>query len=323
MSGKIATGILGLAFLFELGFMGLVVLEYRSVEKTLPSDAISFEERVHSSERAVPEEYPPLERPLIVETPPPSVSSGDSLRPLVVTSGPLESSVSNEEKPPGTLTISGVIQETNRARFSHGGLVPLQENTTLNETARLKLDDMFQNQYFEHVSSSGLGPSFFAEKAGYQYVALGENLARGIFAHDGALVDAWMESPGHRANILNNQYREIGVAARKGFYEGKETWIIVQMFGSPISACPVIDLNLKALIETANEELFVLRDEIDALLAAMEQTPQGTPEYSALVDAYNARIVPYNTLVAINKERVDTYNLQVKNFNECANGNGS
>ena len=54
-----------------------------------------------------------------------------------------------------------------------------------------------------------------AKKAGYEYISVGENLAMGNFKNDGDLVEAWMNSPGHRANILSFKYKELGVAVIK------------------------------------------------------------------------------------------------------------
>ena len=69
---------------------------------------------------------------------------------------------------------------------------------------------------------------------------------------------AWMNSPGHRANILNPHFQEIGVAVGKGMYEGHETWIAVQSFGMPLSACPASDANLKIKIDANNGMIFNL-----------------------------------------------------------------
>jgi uncharacterized protein YkwD len=52
-----------------------------------------------------------------------------------------------------------------------------------------------------------------AKKVNYEYVVVGENLAEGDFTSDADLVKGWMDSPGHRANILNTKYEEIGIAS--------------------------------------------------------------------------------------------------------------
>ncbi|MDP1629757.1 MAG: CAP domain-containing protein, partial [bacterium] len=85
--------------------------------------------------------------------------------------------------------------------------------------------------YFSHVGPEGAEPWYWIKKAGYDYVYAGENLARG-FIDANSVFNAWMKSAGHRANILNSRYTEIGVAVLSGNMAGRETTLIVQMFGS-------------------------------------------------------------------------------------------
>ena len=96
---------------------------------------------------------------------------------------------------------------------------------------------MFEKEYFEHKSPSGIGASDIAHDVGYEFILVGENIALGNFDGDEALVQAWMDSPGHRANILNKRYTEIGIAAEKGLYQGKMMWLAVQIFARPMSLC--------------------------------------------------------------------------------------
>jgi len=107
------------------------------------------------------------------------------------------------------LTVKGVIDNTNKQRALNGDLPVLKENFKLNFSAEKKLQDMFVKQYFEHNSPEGIGVGDLGLQAGYEYIIIGENLALGNFKDDASLVDAWMASPGHRANILNKKYTEI------------------------------------------------------------------------------------------------------------------
>jgi uncharacterized protein YkwD len=130
------------------------------------------------------------------------------------------------------LTKNGVIAQTNKARRENGEL-PLVENQMLNIIAEKRLKDMFENQYFSHYPPSGETFTELASKYGYAYSRLAENIASGVYRNDEKIVDGWMLSPGHRANILSSNVSEIGVAVRKGFLKGQETWIGVQIFGQP------------------------------------------------------------------------------------------
>jgi uncharacterized protein YkwD len=126
---------------------------------------------------------------------------------------------------------SNIIIVTNKAR-AENVLGPLTESESLNNAAKLKLTDMFANNYWEHTSPSGVQPWDFMKQSGYTYQYAGENLARGY--HDsGAIVDAWMNSKAHKDNLLNTKYTEIGVAVGSGKIEGKPVTLVVQMFGKP------------------------------------------------------------------------------------------
>ncbi len=131
------------------------------------------------------------------------------------------------------LTKNGVISQTNKARQENGSLPLLAENQLLDAIAEERLNDMFKNQYFSHYPPSGETYTELATRFGYTYSRLAENIASGVYRNDEKIIDTWMQSPGHRANILSSDVSEIGVAVRKGFLKGQETWIGVQIFGRP------------------------------------------------------------------------------------------
>ena len=233
----------------------------------------------------------------------------------VVAPGPLRAP--QQSSSATELTVSGIILETNIARNENGGLSPLSENFLLNKAAQMKVDDMFAKQYFEHVSPSGVGPSGLAQAVGYEYVVVGENLALGDFKGDLGVVTAWMNSPGHRANILKPQYREIGVAVGRGMYEGRTTWLAVQSFGVPLSACTAINANLKAEIDARNTTIASMRAALDAKKSQIDSTPTNHPNYNTYVNEFNAMLPEYNSLVETNRAYVATYNASVQAFNAC------
>jgi hypothetical protein len=213
--------------------------------------------------------------------------------------------------------VSGVLTYTNIARAQNGGFAALAENATLDQDAQIKLQDMFTRQYFEHVSPTGDGPAELANKVGYAFVIVGENLALGDFGTDEALLTAWMNSPGHRANILNPNYTEIGIAVGKGMYEGRNTWLAVQSFGMPRSACPSIDEQLKVTISTNNITIADLRAQLDAKKAQIDATSPRDPNYNTYVNDYNALVPEYNGILETNRINVENYNGQVRSFNAC------
>lgn len=214
----------------------------------------------------------------------------------------------------GDLTAQGIIKATNAAR-AEAGLAPLAENGKLASSARMKVDDMFLKQYFEHDSPSGVGINDLGERAGYAFIVIGENLALGNFGGSEAVVAAWMESPGHRANILNDRFTEIGVSALEGTYQGKRVWMAVQHFGRPLALCPRIDAALGAVIEVSRAKL----DQLGALIEeSREELESGFVRDRDEVDAYNAMVREYNDLAETLKEDIAAYNAQVEAFNACA-----
>jgi len=129
---------------------------------------------------------------------------------------------------------SGIIDLVNSTRQS-SGLNTLTVNDKLTAAAQAKANDMIEKDYFAHISPDGRQPWDFISGAGYDYIYAGENLAIG-YNDNQEVMTAWMNSPTHRENILNPNYREIGVASASGEYEGAQTTVVVQMFGSTTSA---------------------------------------------------------------------------------------
>lgn len=218
------------------------------------------------------------------------------------------------------LTQAGVIQQTNIQREKYG-LPPLKESAKLNLSAQIKTQDMLDKQYFGHVSPAGEGVGDLAGKAGYEFIAIGENLALGDFENDEKLVQGWMASQGHRENILSSQYQEIGVAVLKGEFEGRVTWLAVQHFGLPLSSCPQPPESTQAAILTNQQEiqkmsyvLSLFQNEIRAM------QPKRGSIYNQKVKEYNALVFQYNTLIDATKLLIEQYNNQVILFNECAKG---
>lgn len=228
-----------------------------------------------------------------------------------------------QESPTARLTRDGIENLTNIQRSDNGALIPLARNVKLDAAATAKMNDLFSKHYFEHISPSGAGPSDLAKGAGYAYAVIGENLALGNFQDDQELVQAWMDSPGHRANILNTSYSEIGVAVGQGLYEGHRTWIAVQEFAKPQSACPSIDEALKAKIKA--DEAAIKKAEADTDLQKAGIEALGKPHASEERDAYNRKVDTYNASIrqisdfaAQIKDEIDSYNGQVRAYNACA-----
>lgn len=134
-----------------------------------------------------------------------------------------------------SFTPSNIITLINEERTKNK-LSPLTENISLNRAAAAKAQNMVNTGNFEHSyrTDSGLiEPWQFILAEGYNYSFAGENLARD-FEDPDILTKAWMDSPGHKANILSADYQEVGVSVLSGpFIEEKHTNLVVVFFASP------------------------------------------------------------------------------------------
>src|SRR3989344_863967 len=185
-----------------------------------------------------------------------------------------------------------VIALTNEVR-NNNNLPALQANFQLDAAANQKLNDMITNNYFAHVSPSGVTPWFWMKKSNYVYNVAGENLAIGFFTAQDT-VDAWFKSSSHKANLLNSKYQEIGIAIGKGNINGHEGIVVVQMFGRPAiltaQTSPVISSQPStsvAVIQTAPQ--------VAAAETELESFPQSV--------STDEDIKPVNKPLAINNNR--------------------
>jgi uncharacterized YkwD family protein len=115
------------------------------------------------------------------------------------------------------------------AERAKAGLPALKNNTELSNVARLKSQDMIDKKYFSHTSPTYGSPFNMMKKFGIKYSTAGENIASG-YSTAKAVVDGWMNSPGHRANILSKSFTEIGVGLAKS---SNGTYYWTQMFINP------------------------------------------------------------------------------------------
>jgi len=127
-----------------------------------------------------------------------------------------------------------LLDQTNGIRVTEHESA-LEMNTELTNAAQAKANDMAKLDFWSHVTPSGQQPWSFMSAAGYQYEAAGENLAYGFGSSD-QVMTAWMNSPEHKANILDGDYQDVGFAtANVANYlgTGPET-IVVAMYGEPV-----------------------------------------------------------------------------------------
>lgn len=146
-----------------------------------------------------------------------------------------------------------LLNLTNQKR-AEAGLAPLQLDGQLAVAAEAKAQDMFAKDYWAHFAPDGTSPWDFIKGSGYPYVYAGENLARG-FSTSTDVINAWMASPDHRANMLSAHYTDVGFAVEQGRLPGdSSTVLVVEMFGSRYLAAQPKAPPVVASAETGNTQ---------------------------------------------------------------------
>ena len=130
------------------------------------------------------------------------------------------------------ITVEKILFLVNQER-AKANLNPLIVSPELSNAATQKATDMFGNNYWAHVSPTGVTPWQFITSSGYNYLYAGENLAKDFVTSE-EVVQAWMKSSTHKANILKPEYTNIGLAIMNGRLQGNETTLVIQEFGSKV-----------------------------------------------------------------------------------------
>ncbi len=169
-----------------------------------------------------------------------------ALRPLglaiflvVVALMPLAYNLSSAHKPQvlgyaTDISAYNIYSLTNVERQS-AGVPALSLNSRLSTAAENKAKDMFANDYWAHVSPTGVEPWSFITNAGYSYTAAAENLAKDFLTSSG-VITGWMDSSEHRDNMLNPAYKDVGFAVMNGSLLGSQTTLVVAMYAAPATA---------------------------------------------------------------------------------------
>lgn len=211
-----------------------------------------------------------------------------------------EQSISREE-----LSKKAIITHTNNAR-TQNGLPPLTENPLLDSIAEVRVRDMLEKQYLAHVSPTGQQAADIAQNIGYHYKVIAENIGSGDFYSNQKVVDGWMQSPGHRNNILSTEVQDIGAAVLKGNMKGMETYVSVQIFG--LQSLPVMPNACVAPSDVILREIEAKKAEIESLRGQLEWL-------KSEVDTENESIET-DKRYAYDDEKIAMLNERIRSFNE-------
>lgn len=224
------------------------------------------------------------------------------------------SETKNTPQPKG-MSIAGILQYTNIERAAYG-LKPLKLNSKLSDSALVKVEDMFNLQYFEHTSPTGKTAADLVRSQGYDFQSVGENLALGEFGTDKKLVDAWMNSPLHKKNILNPKFTELGLAVARSTYKGEIQWLAVQHFGKPTPICESVPSALKEKVDLEKTALEIEEQELKKLAEEIESDPNQNKSEDFLL-MYNNRVAKYNAQLATLRDLIKEYNVKIDAYNAC------
>lgn len=170
------------------------------------------------------------------------------------------------------ITEARLLELTNQQRAA-AGIATLQPSQELSEAAKAKAADMLARGYWAHFGPSGETPWQFIKGSGYEYEYAGENLAKNFQTNDGVVM-GWMNSPGHRENLLSSNYSEVGIAAADGELEGRPTTLVVALYASPQAAFSTLDRGETAAVETLPAVTTYSVVNPMSLFATMPQTSQ-------------------------------------------------
>jgi hypothetical protein len=129
---------------------------------------------------------------------------------------------------------SSLLQATNSQRKAHNRPA-LTIDSKLSSAAQSKADDMAKRNYWSHNTPDGKEPWVFLQQSGYSYQKAGENMAYG-FATSKDTIKGWMNSPGHRANLLDESYQQVGFgfANVANYQDSGPATIVVAEYGTPL-----------------------------------------------------------------------------------------
>lgn len=177
---------------------------------------------------------------------------------------------------------------------NNAGLASLNLNPMLNTAALNKANHMIANNYWAHVAPDGMTPWNFIDASGYVYSTAGENLALHYTSSNG-VVAGWMASPSHKANVMNDQYTDVGYAVVDGVLLGNQTTLVVAMYGSQKIAPAVIESIIPhssevAVIESASQPVNNLIEssivEVDSeIIDSKEIVSESNVEVVALIES--------------------------------------
>ena len=151
-----------------------------------------------------------------------------------------------------------IVLESNKAR-AEAGLALLVPHDALMAAAQARAEDMARSGVFAHQGADGSSPWVWVKEQGYSFSRAAENLAVNYVDAE-SVVEGWLASPGHRANLLDPRLTEFGIGVAEGMYKGGRATFVVQFVMKPAEgvlgqAAAVVQTSVQVVIEPGTEPL--------------------------------------------------------------------
>lgn len=186
-----------------------------------------------------------------------------------------------------------IIDLTNNIR-ERKGLTPINRASKLTTSAQYKSNDMAEGQYFAHTAPDGKNLRYFLNYVAYDFSYAGENLAMG-FATAGDVVDAWIKSPTHYANLIDPDFQEIGIGVAAGSFDNIPTTYVTQHFGKPRVLAQAQTAQQPTEIIPEKPQETVLAEQIKPQQSTPEEIPSQTPTTNPPVQNFQPSEVQMDT----------------------------
>lgn len=173
--------------------------------------------------------------------------------------------------------LPGVLSLLANEERLEQNLPALSISEALNRAAGMKAQDMAAKSYFAHTSPEGKTPWHWLEQVGYEYQYAGENLAIN-FRDSKDVVEAWMKSPTHRANVVKGNYTEVGTGIAIGFYKGREAIFVAQIYANPVKIARA-DMGAKKADAVSSENSKTAENILGVETAVSGSQPDNNPAF--------------------------------------------
>ncbi|MBH1933003.1 sigma-70 family RNA polymerase sigma factor [Streptomyces sp. AV19] len=195
-----------------------------SASPSASSPSASPEEKKGAKDKPKPKATPTPSAKATSARPRPTRSAA---RPAPSPDRPRPTTAKATPRPAGGGSPAQQVTDLVNAERAKAGCSPLTGNAQLDQAAQAHSDDMAARGFFDHTNPDSKGPGDRVTAAGYRWTTYGENIAYGQQSA-ASVMDGWMKSPGHKANILNCSFKEIGVGVNHA--PGGPRW--TQVFGA-------------------------------------------------------------------------------------------